>query len=403
MLARALVADPDVLVLDEPTSAVDAHTEARIAERLQAARAGRTTVVMTTSPLMLERCDEVAFLDGGTVVDVGSAPRAHAREPALPLGGHPRRERPGRRWARTGSSGHEAHAAGRHRTPDPGVRARRCSAGTRARSTAMLVLHALAAVAGLAGPRLLGALVQSVQDGTTTDARRPGRRAAGRRSCVAQTVLTRWARSTSFVLGEQVLADLREDFLDRVLRLPLSTVERAGTGDLLTRTTSDVDALARTVRFAVPETMVAAVTTVLTLVATFLVVAAAGAGLRWPPCRSWCCPPAGTCTARPAGYLAEREAYSVMTAGVTETAEGARTVEALRLADLRIRQGDADVAGAYAAERRTLFLRTVWFPTVEVGVRRARRRHAARRRPAVPARARSRSARSPRSRCTCSS
>nr|CAA9357442.1 MAG: Heterodimeric efflux ABC transporter, permease/ATP-binding subunit 1 [uncultured Nocardioidaceae bacterium] len=70
-LARALVADPDVLVLDEPTSAVDAHTEARIAARLREARAGRTTVVMTSSPLLLDQVDEVAFLVGGRVVAQG--------------------------------------------------------------------------------------------------------------------------------------------------------------------------------------------------------------------------------------------------------------------------------------------------------------------------------------------
>ena len=72
VLARALVADPDILVLVEPTSAVDAHTEARIAERLHAHRAGRTTVVTTASPLMLDRADEVALLDGGTVVATGT-------------------------------------------------------------------------------------------------------------------------------------------------------------------------------------------------------------------------------------------------------------------------------------------------------------------------------------------
>ncbi|WP_078857199.1 ABC transporter ATP-binding protein [Streptomyces sp. NBRC 109706] len=70
-LARAFAHDPDVLVLVEPTSAVDAHTEATIADRLRAARTGRTTVVITTSPLVLARADEVAYLRGGTVVATG--------------------------------------------------------------------------------------------------------------------------------------------------------------------------------------------------------------------------------------------------------------------------------------------------------------------------------------------
>ena len=66
-LARALLTDAQVLVLVEPTSAVDAHTEVRIAARLRAARAGRTTVVCTTSPLLLEHADRVVFLDDGKV------------------------------------------------------------------------------------------------------------------------------------------------------------------------------------------------------------------------------------------------------------------------------------------------------------------------------------------------
>lgn len=64
VLAAALRADPEVLVLDEPTSAVDAHTEALIAQRLRDARRGRTTVIFTTSPLILEQADRVVFLDG---------------------------------------------------------------------------------------------------------------------------------------------------------------------------------------------------------------------------------------------------------------------------------------------------------------------------------------------------
>ena len=71
VLARALAADPEVLVLVEPTSAVDAHTEARIAARLRRHRAGRTTVVTSTSPLMLDAVDEVAFLRAGRIVATG--------------------------------------------------------------------------------------------------------------------------------------------------------------------------------------------------------------------------------------------------------------------------------------------------------------------------------------------
>jgi ABC-type multidrug transport system fused ATPase/permease subunit len=72
VLARVLVADPEILVLIEPTSAVDAHTEARVADRLHAHRAGRTTVVTTSSPLLLDRVDHVAFLHQGVVVAFGT-------------------------------------------------------------------------------------------------------------------------------------------------------------------------------------------------------------------------------------------------------------------------------------------------------------------------------------------
>jgi ABC-type multidrug transport system fused ATPase/permease subunit len=71
VLVRALLADPSVLVLVEPTSAVDAHTEARIADRLREHRAGRSTVVLTSSPLLLDRVDEVVFVAAGRVEAVG--------------------------------------------------------------------------------------------------------------------------------------------------------------------------------------------------------------------------------------------------------------------------------------------------------------------------------------------
>jgi len=227
----------------------------------------------------------------------------------------------------------------------------------------MLALHAVAAAAGLAGPPLLGQLVESVQRGTT-QAHVNAVVAVLAAFLLAQTILTFFARRASFVLAEKIFAELREDFMRRVLGLPLSTVERAGTGDLVSRTTADVDSLARTIRFAVPETLIAAVTTILTVVAAFWVnpVAAlpclAGVpvlviGTRWYLRRA------------PKAYLWERAAYATLAGRVGETVEGGRTIDALGLRERRVRRIDADLEEAYRAERRTLHLRTLWFPTAD--------------------------------------
>ncbi|HEX7189747.1 MAG TPA: ABC transporter ATP-binding protein [Actinomycetes bacterium] len=228
----------------------------------------------------------------------------------------------------------------------------------------MLVLNGFAALAGLAGPRLLGEMVESLRAGTTRG--HLDRLAVLLAlALVAQTVLTWFARRAGFVVAETVFADLREGFLTRVLSLPLSTVERAGTGDLVTRSTGDVEALARTVRFAVPEVLVATVTVALTVVAAFVtgpLVALpllAGApliaiGTRWYLRRA------------PAGYLREREAYAQYNGTLAETVDGARTVEALGLAGRRTARIEGDLARAHDAERYTLRLRTIWFPTMEL-------------------------------------
>ncbi|WP_269788810.1 ABC transporter ATP-binding protein [Streptomyces sp. 8ZJF_21] len=71
-LVRALMADPEVLILIEPTSAVDAHTEARIAHGVGELRAGRTTLVFTTSPVVLDRADHVVYVQGAKAVAQGS-------------------------------------------------------------------------------------------------------------------------------------------------------------------------------------------------------------------------------------------------------------------------------------------------------------------------------------------
>ena len=74
-------ADPEMLLLAEPTSAVDAHTESAIAERLAEARAGRGTVVATTSPVLLDRADTVHYLVDGRVAATGTHRELLAAEP----------------------------------------------------------------------------------------------------------------------------------------------------------------------------------------------------------------------------------------------------------------------------------------------------------------------------------
>jgi len=127
-----------------------------------------------------------------------------------------------------------------------------------------LALHVSAAIAGLAAPRLLGNLVEAVQEGTTTSYVNTTV-AVLAAFLLVQTVLTRYARFVSYTLAEEVLAELREDFVEQSLALPVGVVEKAGTGDLLTRTSRDVDALGWSVRFAVPEVMIAVITATFTL------------------------------------------------------------------------------------------------------------------------------------------
>lgn len=81
-LARSLVTDPEVLVLDEPTSAVDSHTEARIGEGLKRLRTDRTTVVFTSSPLLLDQADRVVFVHDGVAAGVGSHRELLSTDPA---------------------------------------------------------------------------------------------------------------------------------------------------------------------------------------------------------------------------------------------------------------------------------------------------------------------------------
>ncbi|WP_412541548.1 ABC transporter ATP-binding protein [Longispora sp. K20-0274] len=226
-------------------------------------------------------------------------------------------------------------------------------------------LYAAAAVSGLFAPRLLGDLVGEVsKHGSKVTVDRIAIAIAA--FLVVQALLIRYARLASAKFGEKMLAELREDFIEQTLALPLSTVEKAGSGDLLTRSSRDVDEMSEAVRYAVPATLVAIVTVLLTIGALALVspimalpwlvtVPLLYFGTRWYLKR-----------ATP-GYLRENAAYAAINDNLAETVEGARTVEALRLAERRRTRLDDALVESWAAERYTLFLRSVWFPIVEFG------------------------------------
>ncbi|RKT54668.1 ABC transporter ATP-binding protein [Saccharothrix australiensis] len=223
-------------------------------------------------------------------------------------------------------------------------------------------LHALAALSGLVSPWLLGNLVEDVGRGLDNVERTI---LFILLFVVLQAVLLQLATYRSATLGERVLADLREDFVDRVLALPPTTVERAGTGDLVTRMTRDVDALSVAARSAVPDMLIGATTVVIALGALVLVdplvafpclvaVPSLWLAARWYYRRAR------------AGYLRQNATYADLTEGLAETVEGARTVEALRLGPRRVARVRHDIEVAYAAERHTLWLRTVYLPIADV-------------------------------------
>ncbi len=229
--------------------------------------------------------------------------------------------------------------------------------------SAVVALYAAATIAGLVPPRMLGSIVTAVQHGTT--ARTIDLYAAVIAvALIAQSVLIRFGSLAGAKLGEALLATFREDFIAGVLGLPLSTVERAGSGDLMTRSSRDINALSQTTRQGVPAMLTAALAVTLTIGAIavdnpvlvapcLIVVPPIWAVARWYLRRAT------------AGYLRESASWGVMTDSLAETVEGARTVEALRLAPVRRQRADADITDCFAAEMYTLRLRTVFMPAAE--------------------------------------
>ncbi|GAB3537268.1 ABC transporter ATP-binding protein [Arthrobacter tecti] len=227
----------------------------------------------------------------------------------------------------------------------------------------VVLLYVGSAAAGLVGPFILGNVVDAVLAGTT----------AGFIASMSllmlgflavQAILRRFAVRAGMVFGETVFAELREDFMAQVTSLPLSTVEKAGTGDLVSRTTNDVDSVSHTVRFGVPQVVVSVVTIIITLAAAVLtspllsIALLVGLPLLYPATRWYL-------KRSSAGYKAERESYAVVNGSITETIEGARTVDALGLGGLRRNRINESLEGSFRAERYTLWLRSILFPAAD--------------------------------------
>ncbi|MCB5178798.1 ABC transporter ATP-binding protein [Streptomyces antimicrobicus] len=232
------------------------------------------------------------------------------------------------------------------------------------RLTLTFGLFAAALVAGLVGPRLLGHLVESIKNGTTT----------GRVDLLALTfvavlvahaLFARAARTQATLLGERVLARTREDFVRRVLGLPLSEVEAVGTGDLLSRATTDADRLNESIRQAVPRIALAAVTLVFTFAAILLAspLLALGllAGVPFAVLSTWWYRPRAT---RAYERLLAQEADVL--AVTHETTRGAATVEALGLGPRQVRRHGAAVDQVVRTRQRTTWLQTIWFPSLDL-------------------------------------
>ncbi|MGX7670145.1 ABC transporter ATP-binding protein [Plantactinospora sp. DSM 117369] len=227
----------------------------------------------------------------------------------------------------------------------------------------ILALHVAATVAGLAAPWLLGIIVDKVMAGAGTGT--IDRLALAIVGCVlVQTVLSRYAQYAGHRFGERAVARLREEFVRRTLALPVSVVERAGTGDLATRSSVDVATVGITVRQVVPVAVIAVAQLTLLFGAIFLLHPVLGvAALAGLPSivavTRWYLRRAST------AYLAEGAASAELTETLTTTAEGARTVEALRLTDERVVHGRERIGQVWATRRRTLRLRSVFYPVVE--------------------------------------
>jgi ABC-type multidrug transport system fused ATPase/permease subunit len=233
------------------------------------------------------------------------------------------------------------------------------------RSFAVLVAaNAAGVIASMVGPYLLGRVVESLANGE-------GELHLGRTvavfaaALVVQAFFVRLVVLRGAMLGERMLADLREDFLVRSVGLPPGVLERAGTGDLLARINTDIDRLAQAMREAVPQLAIAVVWVALLLGGIVVIAPPLGVGvlLAVPVLLTGC---VWYFRRAPAAYRSEAAGYAAVAAVLAETVDAGRTIEAHQLERERVALSDRRVKQWTAWERYTLWLRSILLPTINL-------------------------------------
>ncbi len=228
----------------------------------------------------------------------------------------------------------------------------------------LTLVNAVAALSGMVGPWLLGTVVEKLSQGQK-DVDLPYVVLGFTIALLVQTVFVRMTRLRGAVLGEEMLADLREDFLVRAVGLPPGVLERAGTGDLLSRITTDIDRLSHAMRDAVPQLTIAVLWAGLLIgalivtappLAVAVVIAAPILiiGGRWYFRRA------------PQAYRSEAAGYAAVASALAETVDAGRTVESHRLGTRRIELGDTRIGQWVGWEKYTLYLRMILFPVINM-------------------------------------
>ncbi|MFF8897902.1 ABC transporter ATP-binding protein [Streptomyces lydicus] len=228
----------------------------------------------------------------------------------------------------------------------------------------LIAVNAAAVLASMAGPYLLGGVVEKLATGSR-DVQLGRTLVLFTVALVIQTVFVRMVRLRGAMLGERMLADLREDFLVRSVALPPGVLERAGTGDLLSRITTDIDRLSSAMREAVPQLSIGVVWAALLLggltvtapplaLSVLIALPLLVIGCRWYFKRA------------PGAYRSEAAGYAAVSAVLTESVDAGRTVEAHRLGPRRIALSEQRIRAWTQWERYTLFLRSVLFPVVDL-------------------------------------